>query len=106
MGKKSIEIKKIVKELEKFKKKVEVDRLIFFGSLVRGQVKDDSDIDLILISRKFLGKKMFERPIGLHFHWKLDLPVDFLCYTPNEFNKLRKQVSIAREALLEGIEIK
>jgi hypothetical protein len=35
----------------------------------------------------------------------LNYPVDFLCYTPEEFNKLKKEVSIVSEALKEGIEI-
>jgi hypothetical protein len=37
--------------------------------------------------------------------WDLNYPVDFLCYTPEEFNKLKKEVSIVSEALKEGIEI-
>jgi hypothetical protein len=35
----------------------------------------------------------------------LNYPVDFLCYTPEEFNKLKKEVSIVSEALKEGVEI-
>jgi hypothetical protein len=31
--------------------------------------------------------------------------VDFICYTPEEFEKLKKEVSIVSEALKEGIEI-
>ena len=37
--------------------------------------------------------------------WPLDLPADFICYTPEEFEKLKKEVSIVSEALKEGIEI-
>jgi len=32
-------------------------------------------------------------------------PVDFLCYTPEEFEKLRKRISIVSVALKTGIEI-
>jgi hypothetical protein len=31
--------------------------------------------------------------------------VDFICYTPEEFEKLKKEVSIVSEAFKEGIEI-
>jgi hypothetical protein len=34
-----------------------------------------------------------------------DLSADFICYTPEEFEKLKKEVSIVSEALKEGIEI-
>ena len=97
---------RIQKSILPILKKNNVLKAGIFGSFARGKAKENSDIDLILISRKFMGKKMFERPVGLHFHWKMDLPIDFLCYTPKEFNKLKNKVSIARDALLEGIEIK
>jgi hypothetical protein len=35
-----------------------------------------------------------------------DYPVDFLCYTPEEFRKLSKQISLVKQAIKEGIEIK
>jgi len=31
--------------------------------------------------------------------------VDFVCYTPEEFERLRKQVSLVRDAVAEGLEI-
>jgi len=40
----------------------------------------------------------------MYDYWNLDLPVDFLCYTPKEFNKLKKQISIVKEAIENGIE--
>lgn len=41
----------------------------------------------------------------LWLKWNLDLPVDFIPFTPEEFNKLKKEVSIVSEALREGVEI-
>ncbi len=99
----------ILKDLEDFKRnldgEISVSKIIFFGSRVSGKPHKDSDIDLIVVSKDFNGKRFRDRPIGFYSHWTLDYPVDFLCYTPEEFNKLRKQVSIVREAVKEGIEI-
>jgi len=99
----------IIQELREFKEKLSanlpLNRIILFGSMAKGKIHKDSDIDLILVSRKFKGKKSFKRSIGFYKYWNLDYPVDFLCYTPEEFNKLKKQVTIVREAVREGIEI-
>jgi hypothetical protein len=37
--------------------------------------------------------------------WTMDYPVDFLCYTPEEFEEKRKEISIVRQALKEGVAI-
>ncbi|MEM2619521.1 MAG: hypothetical protein QW356_08630, partial [Candidatus Hadarchaeales archaeon] len=62
--------------------------------------------DLILISKSFEGKNFFERLRGLWLKWKLQKPVDFIPYTPEEFQRLKTKVSLVSEALKEGIEIK
>lgn len=79
--------------------------MIFFGSRATGKAHQDSDIDIIIVSPKFRETKFRYRPLGFYRHWTLKYPVDFLCYTPEEFEKLRKRVSIVSEALKEGIEI-
>ena len=82
-----------------------INKMIFFGSRASGKPHKYSDIDLIIISSKFRRKDFRERQLGFYKHWSLDLPYDFLCYTPEEFNKLKKQITIVREAVREGIEI-
>ena len=101
--------KSIIKNLKIFKlnlnKEVPIEKMIFFGSRTKGKYNRDSDIDLILVSNKFKNKRFRFRPLGFHNYWNLDYPVDFLCYTPEEFNKLKKQITIVREAVRDGIEI-
>lgn len=99
------ETQKIIEEIRKFKRKIKADVAIIFGSFARGEFGEHSDIDLLLVSKKFRGKKFHERFKGLWLKWHLDLPVDFICYTPEEFNKLKKEVSLVSEALREGIEL-
>ena len=101
--------KELIKKLGEFKKKIEkkydIDFIILFGSRVKGKIHEASDVDLIIVG-KFKGKNSLQRAPKLYLEWNLDLPVDFLCYTPNEFNKLKKQISIVKEAIKNGIEIR
>ena len=82
-----------------------VNKMYFFGSRAKGKPHKYSDIDLVIVSPKFRKLDFFKRGARMYDHWNLDYPVDFLCYTPEEFNKLKKQVTIVREAVREGIEI-
>ncbi len=102
--KKHIDYLKIFKE--QLSKEVAVKYMYLFGSRAGGKAGRWSDFDIIIVSDAFKNKRSFERPIGLRKYWTLDYPVDFLCYSPEEFNKLRKQISIVREAVEHGIEIK
>ena len=102
--------KAIVKNLEEFKrnvsKKFPLKRVILFGSTAKGATHKDSDIDLIIVSKKFKGMNFFERGAKMYDYWSMRRPVDFLCYTPSEFDKFSKMLTIVREAAKEGIEIK
>lgn|SRR3989338_5370869 len=97
----------IIKDLGRFKRdisrNVPIKKMILFGSMARGNIHRDSDIDLIIVSDKFKGKKSFKRSLGFYKYWELDYPVDFLCYTPREFNRLKAQMTIVREAEKTGI---
>jgi len=48
----------------------------------------------------------FERGAAMYNYWDLKMPVDFICYTEEEFNTLRKKISIVKEALKNGIIIR
>ena len=81
-------------------------KIIFFGSRSHGKPGKWSDIDLVIVSSKFRRLNFFKRGAKMYDYWKLNYPVDFLCYTPEEFNKLKKQITIVKEAVENGIEIK
>jgi len=103
MGKKIT--KEMIEGIRKFKKDVAVEKVILFGSYAAGNAKEHSDIDLILIGKKFRNKNFHSRFKGLWLKWKLNFPVDFLCYTPEEFEARKREPTIVREAVKEGIEI-
>ncbi|MEM5811973.1 MAG: nucleotidyltransferase domain-containing protein [Candidatus Aenigmatarchaeota archaeon] len=94
-------------KLKEFKKKNKFDKVILFGSFARGDFKNDSDVDVIIVDKRFKRMDYFKRGNGLWLKWhiehKIKYPVDFICYSPEEFDKLKKKVSIVSEALREGI---
>lgn len=102
--------KKHIEFLKKFKKKlskkIPINKMILFGSRAHRNPHRWSDFDLIIVSKKFKNISSLKRSLGFYKYWDIDYPVDFLCYTPEEFNKLKKQITIVREAVEEGIEIK
>lgn len=78
------------------------EKIILFGSNVRGETTADSDVDLLIImnvkgSRR---KKATEMDLAL---LGINLPVDLIVVTPKEVEENREKVgSIIRTALLEG----
>ena len=82
-----------------------IEKMIFFGSRAKGKPHRYSDIDLVIVSPKFRKLDFIQRGSKMYDYWNLRYPVDFLCYTPEEFNKLKKQITIVKEAVEHGIEI-
>jgi|SRR3989344_5372505 len=101
--------KPIMKRLIIFKNKVNndipIDKMIFFGSRAVGGWKRDSDVDLIIVSPNFKSMDFFERGAKMYDYWNLEYPVDFLCYTPKEFKRLKKRITIVSGAIKEGVEL-
>lgn len=107
MGEKRIRyLTKLSKFKEKISKTLPVDKFILFGSRAKGEHTLYSDFDIIIVSKKFKGLNKLERPFDLYLQWDLKKPVEFLCYTPEEFKRLKNEITIIREAVKEGIEIK
>jgi len=96
----------ILRRLKGFIKRHKVEKAVLFGSAARGEARESSDLDIILVSDEFKGKSALKRPVPFYLEWDLGYPVDFLCYTPEEFNDLKEKVTIVREAVREGIEVK
>lgn len=99
----------IIKGIKKFKtslnQQMHVEKMILFGSYAKGTFNSDSDVDLIIVSPKFSDLQFSKRALGFYKFWPLRLPVDFICFSPSEFNRLKRTVSLVSEALQNGIEI-
>lgn len=104
---------RIITDLKRFnsklKKKYEIQSMFLFGSTASGNRKKYSDIDLLVVSKRFRNKSVLKRSVPFYHEWhvvqNLNYPVDFICYTPEEFDDLKDRVTIVREAVRNGIEI-
>ena len=100
----------LIEELQKFRKNlskdVSIQKMFLFGSQASGHTHQWSDVDLLIVSPLFNRRKSYQRSHGFYRHWDLEKPVDFLCYTPEEFAQLKKEISLVRQIVKEGIEIK
>ncbi|MFH0887074.1 MAG: nucleotidyltransferase domain-containing protein [bacterium] len=91
--------------IDEIKRSYNPSEMWLFGSRATGKTKKDSDLDFIMVSDAFEGVKFIKR-MGMVLK-KVDFPIhaDFICYTPEEFEKKKGQITIIREALKEGIRI-
>ena len=100
---------KLIQELNSFAVKISqeypLQKMILFGSRAKGKHHEDSDVDLLLVSPKFRKKRRLQRSPPLYLKWNLNYPVDFLCYTPEEFERKKNKIGIVHEALAKGIDI-
>ena len=67
-------------------KGIKVDKLILFGSYATGQYREDSDIDIVVISRDFQNKSYWERiDILSDAIYALFEPIEATAFTPDEW---------------------
>lgn len=93
---------KLKKLAKKLRGKYNVSKIIVFGSYVRGDLNEGSDIDLMMIGDfKVKFHKRIADIIGL-----TDLPIEPLCYTEGEFGEMiANNNNFISEVLKEGVMI-
>lgn len=85
--------------LRKIKPRFGIKRALVFGSFAKRELNEGSDIDVIIIG-SFRGK-MHERILDVLL--ETDLPIEPLCYTESEFQKmLENKDPLIMEALEKG----
>lgn len=95
----------LIKEHLKFLKRLEPEKIILFGSRARKDNLEESDVDLLIISKKFEGVEFRERVIQAYGQWNKKQNLDIICYTPEELKKRMNQMGIVQQAIKEGIKI-
>jgi uncharacterized protein len=93
----------LIRELLK-ERHIKVDKIIIFGSRIKGAFTEDSDIDVAIISQNFEGKDVFEKAEMLKgLKWdlieKFKIPFDIV---PISLNEWRKSSSLIVEYVKEG----
>lgn len=93
-------------KLEIIRREYAPTHLVVFGSRTAGTARADSDIDLIVVSERFREISVPDRPGHfLNTIWP-DIPIDAICYTPEEFDALtQKQWPFVRNAIRTGVAI-
>ena len=87
-------IYKAIKFLEHCLKEtgLEISKIVLFGSQAHGKASKQSDIDIVIVSKDFLNKDIFERAIltkeaEIMTIKKFKIPLDIITMTPEEFEK-------------------
>lgn len=75
---------------------VHFESIALFGSALTGKMNPDSDIDLIIISRDFTGKDLFERSEitkvpEIQTMKRFKVPMDILNLTPEEYSETKEK---------------
>ncbi len=96
---------KTVKNYLKKLKKINVEKAIFFGSRAKGNFYEDSDFDLIVVSKEFKNLKLGRRVLLAYRFWENNSALEVLCYTPEEFEERKDGLNIVSEAIKTGIEM-
>lgn len=97
--------KEVLKFIRDIKSNFSIHRIILFGSRARDAALKDSDYDFVVVSPDFEGIFFTDRTKMLYNYWSLPQALEALCYTPAEFNEKAGQITIVREAVLEGIDL-
>jgi uncharacterized protein len=91
----------IPKLVEKFKS----DKVILFGSRVRKTAKKESDIDVIVISSCFADVPFLKRMPFVLKKVPFIKHVDYICYTPEEYERMKNESSVIMDAMENSMEI-
>ncbi|MFB6246802.1 MAG: nucleotidyltransferase domain-containing protein [Candidatus Pacearchaeota archaeon] len=93
---------KIRELLKKIRKKFNIEKAILFGSRAREDWLKTSDIDLILVSKDFKKLAFKKRMQEILGHWNEEIDLEVICYTPEEFERKKKQIGLVQKAVEEG----
>ncbi len=78
-------VKRYIKELEN--NNIPVQEVIIFGSYAKGTPKEESDIDIALISTVFTGDRYEDRRKLIPLRRKIDNRIEPMPFRPEDFQK-------------------
>lgn len=99
-------VERFVREaLPKIKEALNPKKVLLFGSRMKGKGTEESDLDVIVVSDYFRGKPFLGRMPFMLRMVRFKRPIDFLCYSSEEFEEIKDGSIIVREALKEGLTV-
>ena len=73
---------------------IRVDQLILYGSYAAGSAREDSDIDLVVISSSFVDKSYWERiNILSDAIYEVFAPIEASAFTPDEWKSKKSLIT-------------
>ncbi|MEM5828359.1 MAG: nucleotidyltransferase domain-containing protein [Candidatus Aenigmatarchaeota archaeon] len=84
-------IKEIILQTAK-EMNIEIDKIILFGSRARGDYREDSDYDLLIVTKEKLERekeRKFKIEISLKVVNELECAIDIFVYSKEEFEKYK-----------------
>ena len=97
----------VIKELKRLKKNVgkkyKIEKMLLFGSRAKGEELLTSDVDVLVISDDFKQIPFKKRPDIFLDNWHLPVDLEILCYSPDEFERKKKEIGLVRDAVRTGI---
>ena len=97
-------MKKIQEFLKVVNSKIELEKVLLFGSTAKHKRRKNSDVDLIVVSKSFSGLNNLERGKMLLDNWSFVEELDLLMYTPEEFERVSKR-PLVKEMIAEALNL-
>lgn len=90
-------------KLEEIRNEFSPTHIIVFGSRSKGHAREESDVDIIVVSDRFKDVPFPDRMGTFLIKISPKPAVDAFCYTPEEFEIMRKRIGVIADAAREGI---
>ncbi|OGL44804.1 MAG: hypothetical protein A2W05_00625 [Candidatus Schekmanbacteria bacterium RBG_16_38_10] len=85
---------------------IKVKKIILYGSYVSGKIKEESDIDLVVVSDSFRNMDLWERLCLLgQARMGIKIPIEIIGLDEEEFNEEHSGTFIGDEVKAKGVEI-
>mgnify|MGYP003983550687 FL=1 len=66
---------------------ISVEKVLLFGSIMKGTSREDSDIDIAVISSSFKGDRYSDRRLIVPLRRGIDSRIDPIPFTPEDYTK-------------------
>ncbi len=78
------------------------EKVILFGSRANGNATEDSDLDVIVVAEMFERIPFLKRMAFMLKKVRFQKHIDFICYAPQEFERIQRSSAVLQDALAHG----
>lgn len=105
MGHLGVDWEKLRQFLQRVHARFPLERAILFGSRARDEELLHSDYDLVIVSKAFQGMPYSARVAEVLEMWDMDVGLEPIVLTPEEFSERVGKITVVAEAVRTGKEI-